>query len=352
MVPVGLSGSMKWASRVRDLSTPCTMAAITDTFGRTVTNLRISVTDRCNFRCTYCMPEEGMQWLQRSLLLTFEEITRVVRIVASLGVSHIRLTGGEPLMRRELWRLVRMIREVPGIRDLALTTNGYFLKDQARDLVSAGLSRINVSLDSLDPRVLADLTRRDYFTRIWSGIEEVERLGLAPIKLNVVLIRGVNEGEILKFAELARSRPFIVRFIEFMPIGKDDGWSIEKVVPSHEVIEAIHMRYPLVARQEEDGRPAERYVFEDGTGELGFISSVSQPFCGRCDRVRITSDGKFRTCLFSLHETDLRSMVRGGRSDDDIAEALVAAVWKKEEGHLINRPGFVRPERTMSQIGG
>ena len=255
-------------------------------------------------------------------------------------------------MRRELWRLVRMIREVPGIRDLALTTNGYFLKGQARDLVSAGLGRINVSLDSLDPRVLADLTRRDYFTRIWSGIEEVERLGLTPIKLNVVLIRGVNEGEILNFAELARSRPFIVRFIEFMPIGKDDGWSIEKVVPSHEVIETIHMRYPLVAQQEEDGRPAERYVFEDGAGELGFISSVSQPFCGRCDRVRITSDGKFRTCLFSLHETDLRSMVRGGRSDGDIAETLLAAVWKKEEGHLINRPGFVRPERTMSQIGG
>ncbi len=328
------------------------MTRLVDAFGRKVTNLRISVTDRCNFRCAYCMPEEGMQWLQRSLLLTYEEITRVVRICAALGVSHIRLTGGEPLMRRDVSRLVHMIRQVPGIQDIALTTNGYFLREQAGDLVSSGLNRINVSLDSLDPRVLALITRRDYFSRIWSGIEEVARLGLTPIKLNVVLIRGVNDGEILKFADLARNRPFIVRFIEFMPIGKDDGWSMDKVVPSREVIEHIQEHYPLMPGPGEDGRPADRYVFAGGAGELGFISSVSQPFCERCNRVRITSDGKFRTCLFSLEETDLRSMLRGGRSDNDIADALVAAVWKKEEGHLINRPGFVRPERTMSQIGG
>ena len=298
------------------------------------------------------MPEEGMQWLSRALLLTFEEIARLVRVFASLGVSHVRLTGGEPLMRRELWRLVKMIHQVPEIRDIALTTNGYFLQDQARDLVGAGLSRINVSLDSLDPRVLMEMTRRDHFERIWSGVVEAERLGLSPIKLNVVLIRGVNDGEILKFAELARSGPFIVRFIEFMPIGKDDGWSVEKVVPTREVIERIQERYPLSPQPEGNNRPAERYVCADGVGMFGFISSVSQPFCTHCDRVRITSDGKFRSCLFSLTETDLRSMLRNGSSDEEIADTLVSAVWKKEEGHLINRPGFVRPERTMSQIGG
>ncbi|MEK9137041.1 MAG: GTP 3',8-cyclase MoaA [Bacteroidota bacterium] len=329
------------------------MSYLADTFGRVVTNLRISVTDRCNFRCIYCMPEEGMQWLKRDLLLSFEEITRLVRVFASLGVTRIRLTGGEPLMRHELWRLIRMIRQVPEISDVALTTNGYFLKEQARDLITAGLSRINVSLDSLDPRVFAELARRDYFTQIWEGIEEIERLGLTPIKLNVVLIRGVNDGEILPFAELARSRPFIIRFIEFMPIGKDDGWEIDKVVPTQEVIRRIQELYPIIPHQEDAIKmPAERYMFADGKGELGFISSVSQPFCVHCDRVRMTSDGKFRTCLFSLHETDLRSMLRGGATDGEIADMLTSAVWEKEEGHLINQPGFIRPERTMSQIGG
>ncbi|MBM2841761.1 MAG: 3',8-cyclase [Bacteroidetes bacterium] len=326
------------------------MHQLIDKFGREVTNLRISVTDRCNFRCRYCMPEEGMQWMRRDLLLTYEEITRLVGIFASLGVTRVRLTGGEPLMRKDLHKLVRMLRQVSGIHDIALTTNGYFLKEQAQGLTSAGLDRINISLDSLDPRVFADMVRRDYFTRTWEGIEEIERLGLAPIKLNVVLVRGVNDGEILKFAELARRRPFVVRFIEFMPIGKDDGWSIDRVVTTQEVIDAIDQRYKLVALPQVGTKaPAERYVFTDGEGEIGFISSVSQPFCADCDRVRLTSDGKFRTCLFSLDETDL---CRGSATDGEIADALVAAVWEKEEGHLINRPGFVRPERTMSQIGG
>jgi cyclic pyranopterin phosphate synthase len=329
------------------------MHQLIDKFGREVTNLRISVTDRCNFRCRYCMPEEGMQWMRRDLLLTYEEITRLVGIFASLGVNRVRLTGGEPLMRKDLHKLVRMLRQVSGIHDIALTTNGYFLKEHAQDLVAAGLNRINVSLDSLNPRVFADMVRRDYFTRTWEGIEEIERLGLAPIKLNVVLVRGVNDGEILKFAELARRRPFVVRFIEFMPIGKDDGWSIDRVVTTQEVIDAIDQRYKLVALPQVGTKaPAERYVFTDGEGEIGFISSVSQPFCADCDRVRLTSDGKFRTCLFSLKETDLRTMLRGDATDEEIADALVAAVWEKEEGHLINRPGFIRPERTMSQIGG
>lgn len=329
------------------------MAQLRDTFGRTVTNLRISVTDRCNYRCTYCMPEEGMQWLEREKLLTYEEIVRLVRIFASLGVRKIRLTGGEPLMRKDLHRLIAMLNVIPGIEEIALTTNGYFLKDQAKALAAAGLDRINVSLDALDPRVFAEMARRDYFQRTREGIEEAERVGIAPIKLNVVLVRGVNDGEILKFARLARSRPFIVRFIEFMPIGKDDGWTLEKVVPTLEVLETINRYAPLVPAPSHNGKvPAERYVFSDGKGEIGFISSVSRPFCTDCDRVRITSDGKFRTCLFSLVETDLRAMLRHNASDEAIAETLVQAVWKKEEGHLINRPAFVRPERTMSQIGG
>ena len=324
-----------------------------DTYGRTVTSLRISVTDRCNFRCRYCMPESGMQWMEKNELLGFEEITRVVRIVAGLGISKIRLTGGEPLMRKELWKLVCMIRGVEGIDDIALTTNGFFLKEQATALVDAGLNRINISLDSIDPRVFAAVVRRDHFDRVWEGIEEVERLGLSPIKLNVVLMRSFNDDQILKFADLARTRRFVVRFIEFMPIGSEDGWSLEKVVTTQEVIERISAHAPLM-RLHLDGQraAAERYVFEDGTGEIGFISSVSEPFCSSCNRVRLTSDGKLRTCLFSLNETDLRSLLRGGATDGEITDVLIDAVWKKEEGHLINRPGFVRPDRTMSQIGG
>lgn len=329
------------------------MVQLVDTFGRVVTNLRISVTDRCNFRCAYCMPEEGMEWLKKDKLLSYEEITRLARVFASHGVRKIRLTGGEPLMRKELWRLIAMLKKVDGIDDIALTTNGFFLKEQARELIDAGLNRINVSLDSLDPRVFAEMARRDYFRQTWEGIEEVERLGIRPIKLNVVLIRGVNDGEILKFAELARTRSFVIRFIEFMPIGKDDGWAMDKVVPTREVLEIINSYSSLVQVPHFNVKaPADRYVFEDGEGEIGFISSVSQPFCSDCDRVRLTSDGKFRTCLFSLVETDLRAMLRNGSGDQEITDALVTAVWKKEEGHLINRPGFIRPERTMSQIGG
>ena len=294
-----------------------------------------------------------MQWLEREKLLSYEEIARLVRIFASLGVRKIRLTGGAPLMRKDLWRLVAMVKRTAGIRDVALTTNGYFLKEQAAELAAAGLDRINVSLDALDPRLFAEIAQRDYFQRTWEGIEEADRVGLRPIKLNVVLIRGVNDGEILKFAELARTRPFVIRFIEFMPIGKDDGWALDKVVPTGEVLDTIQRRFPLVAVPSADGKaPAERYTFRDGTGEIGFISSVSRPFCADCDRVRVTSDGKFRTCLFSLVETDLRTLVRGGATDAAIADVLRDAVRGKEEGHLINRPGFVRPERTMSQIGG
>ena len=334
------------------------MEKLSDTFGRVASNLRISVTDRCNFRCRYCMPEEGMEWLKKNMLLSFEEIGRVVEIFASLGVSKIRLTGGEPLMRKELWNLVALLRRVRGIRDIALTTNGFFLAEQAKLLRDAGLDRINVSLDSLDPATFTAMARRAYFEKTWEGIEEALRCGLSPVKVNVVLIRGVNDGEIEAFAHLARTRPIVVRFIEFMPIGMEDGWSIERVVPTREVIGRIDAVSHLVpvnrepASPEAVKAPAERYRFADGAGEIGVISSVTQPFCGDCNRVRITSDGKFRTCLFSLKETDLRALLRGGSPDAEIAATIAAAVRGKEEGHLINRPGFVRPERTMSSIGG
>ncbi len=324
-----------------------------DSFGRTINNMRISVTDRCNFRCHYCMPEEGMVWMKKDELLTFEEIARVVAIVARLGVNKIRLTGGEPLMRKELHLLVEQISRIEGIHDIAMTTNGYFLKEQAALLSKAGLRRITVSMDSLDVLTFAEVTRRDYFDKVWEGVETLQALGFSPIKINVVLMRGTNDNEIEKFAELARTKPFIVRFIEYMPIGAGDTWDYSKVVPTKEIIERIEKQFPKLVPVEYHGsQPADRFRFEDGIGELGFISSVSEPFCSHCNRIRITSDGKLRTCLFSLHETDLKSMLRSGKRDEAISEAIVAAVWKKEEGHLINQPGFVKPERTMSQIGG
>jgi cyclic pyranopterin phosphate synthase len=313
------------------------------------------------------MPEEGMVWLEKRELLTFEEISRIVHIFAELGVTKIRLTGGEPLMRRELHILIEKLSRIPGIQDIALTTNGFFLAGQALNLVKAGLKRINVSMDSLDPKTFSSMVRRDYLHKVWEGLDAVEKLPIRPIKINVVLIRGINENEIEAFARLARTKPFLIRFIEFMPIGADDGWSMEKVVPTREIIERINaMGHKLMPTQQPPGsfpadaggnvrevrEPADRYKFEDGLGEIGFISSVSEPFCSSCNRVRITSDGKLRTCLFSLQETDLKALVRGGAGDAEIKEVLLRSVWNKEEGHLINRPGFVRPERTMSQIGG
>ncbi|MBI4417975.1 MAG: GTP 3',8-cyclase MoaA [Ignavibacteriales bacterium] len=329
-------------------------ALLVDSFGRTINNLRISVTDRCNFRCRYCMPEEGVQWLRKSDLLSYEELARLTRIFCELGITKVRLTGGEPLMRKELHVFVDYISKLEGLQDIALTTNGYFLAEQAAALAGAGLRRINVSLDSLDPLRFTLVTRRNHFQRVWEGIEEAERQGIGPIKLNAVLIRGVNDDEIPAFADLARSRPFIIRFIEFMPIGADDGWSPDRVVSSGEVIERIqrHTGLRLVPVELHGLQPADRYRFEDGVGEIGFISSVSEPFCEHCNRVRITADGELRTCLFSLHETDLRGPLRAGAGDDEVKTLIQDAIQKKEAGHLINQPDFVRPERTMSQIGG
>ncbi|HLX13238.1 MAG TPA: GTP 3',8-cyclase MoaA, partial [Bacteroidota bacterium] len=286
----------------------------------------------------------------------FEEMDRLVRIFAGLGVEKIRLTGGEPLMRKDMPVLVHLLSHIKSIKDIALTTNGYFLAEQAQALVDAGLSRINVSMDSLDAVKFEKMTRRNYLDRVRDGLAVVEKLIPGPIKINAVLIRGINDDEIEQFADLARTKPYVIRFIEFMPIGSDDGWTIDQVVPAREVIERINAwvgeSAKLMPLEYHGQHPADRYAFADGKGEIGFIASVSEPFCSSCNRVRITSDGKLRTCLFSLTETDLKSMVRGGASDEEISATIVAAVLEKEEGHLINRPGFVRPDRTMSAIGG
>ena len=329
-------------------------SSLVDSFGRVINNLRISVTDRCNFRCRYCMPEEGMQWLPKDSLLTFEELARVAGVFAGMGITKIRLTGGEPLMRKDLHRLVEYLASIDGIQDLALTTNGFFLSEQIEQLVGSGLRRLNVSLDSLDPVKFNVMTRRDYYHRVMEGLEAAGRLGLNPIKVNVVLIRGINDNEIPAFAELARSKPYVIRFIEFMPIGAEDGWTPDRVVPASEVIRRIEASTGCSLKPVEyhGAQPADRFQFSDGRGEIGFISSVSEPFCDHCNRVRITSDGKLRTCLFSLQETDLRGLIRTGGTDEDLRSVIRAAVAAKEQGHHINESDFVRPARTMSQIGG
>jgi len=325
-----------------------------DSFGRRIVNLRISVTDRCNFRCRYCMPEEGMRWLPKEALLSYEELARVAKVFVDLGVRKIRLTGGEPLMRHDLDRLVGFLSSITQLEDLALTTNGFFLAERIDELAKAGLRRLNVSLDSLDPVKFNLMTRRNYYQRVIDGLSAAEAYGLVPLKVNAVLIRGINDDEIVKFAELARRKPYVIRFIEFMPIGADDGWSPERVVSAREVIGRIEkgVGKKLVPIELHGAQPADRFQFEDGKGEIGFISSVSEPFCDHCNRVRITSDGKLRTCLFSLAETDLREPLRNHASDDELKAVIRAAVWNKEPGHKINKPEFERPTRSMSQIGG
>ncbi len=292
--------------------------------------------------------------MDKNELLTYEELHRLVRIFSELGVSKIRITGGEPLMRKDVHSLVSMLSGLDAIKDLAMTTNGYFLNDQAELLAKAGLNRINVSLDSLDAVKFKEITRRDYLHRVLEGLETIALQGIAPIKINAVIIRGVNDNEVSEFAILAREKPYIIRFIEFMPIGCDDGWNSGKVLPSQEIRERIEyeLKMKLVPVEYHGTQPSDRFVFEDGKGEIGFISSVSEPFCEHCNRVRITSDGKLRTCLFSHKETDLKKLIRNNEKDDTIKAVIGEAVWNKEEGHLINQPEFKRPDRTMSQIGG
>jgi cyclic pyranopterin phosphate synthase len=326
---------------------------LVDGHGRAIGDVRISVTDRCNFRCQYCMPAEGLPWLERSALLSYEEIERLVRLLAAMGVHDVRLTGGEPLVRKELWRLVEALSAIPEVEDLSLTTNGYLLTRQVEKLVAAGLKRINVSLDSLAPDRFFQLTRRDSLAQVLEGLEAAQRHPeLRPIKVNVVALKDFTEDEVLRFAEFARQHPYEVRFIEFMPLDADRAWTREKVLPNAEIVRMIDEVYPLEAIGRERHGTARRYRFRDGTGEMGFISPVSEPFCGDCNRIRLTAEGELRTCLFSMHETDLRGPLRAGATDAELEELIRDAVWRKELKHHVNDPGFVQPPRTMSQIGG
>ena len=328
-------------------------AALTDGWGRHIRSVRISVTDRCGFRCRYCMPAEGLPWLPRAELLTFEEISRLARILAETGVDEVRVTGGEPLVRRELPLLVGMLATIPGLRDLSLTTNGVLLDKLAGALAESGLRRINISLDSLSHVRFAEITRRDALDRVLRGIEAAEaQPELRPIKLNVVAIRGFTEQEIPAFAALARRKPYVVRFIEFMPLDADEAWSQDDVLTGEEIRAEIERHWPLHRVDAKPSSTAKRYRFADGAGEIGFINPVSEPFCSSCDRIRLTADGQLRTCLFSRRETDLRGVLRGGATDDEIERALRDAVARKELKHRIGDPGFRPASRSMSQIGG
>ncbi|HEY6378442.1 MAG TPA: GTP 3',8-cyclase MoaA [Candidatus Dormibacteraeota bacterium] len=327
-------------------------APLVDAQGRVVDDLRISGTDRCNFRCVYCMPAEGLRWLPRDEVLSFEEITRLAALFVGAGTRTVRLTGGEPLVRRELPVLVAQLRALHADLDLSLTTNGMLLRRDAAALKAAGLSRVNVSLDSLRADRFERLTRRASLAQVLDGIEAAREAGLAPIKVNVVVIRGVNDDEVVDFARMARETGTHVRFIEYMPLDAEGTWGRDSVVAGDELLEAAEAEFPLRSRATEHD-PAVRFGFADGApGELGFINSVSEPFCDRCNRVRITADGQLRTCLFSLTETDLRGPLRGGADDLALAAIIRDAVWRKEPGHRINEPDFVRPARSMSQIGG
>lgn len=327
-------------------------SGLVDSFGRTHNNLRISVTDRCNLRCTYCMPEEVV-FMDRGELLTFEEITRFVRVAAPLGIDKIRLTGGEPLMRRGLEQLVRMLAAVPGIKDVGLTTNGLLLAAHAKPLYEAGLRRINVSLDTLDEGRFRELTRRGGLDQVLRGIDAALEAGFRPVKVNAVILRGVNEMDVVPLARWARQCGIELRYIEYMPIGAE-AWERDKVYFAHEMLEAIEREVaPLAPAKDYDPRaPAMDFEYADGRGRVGFIASVSRPFCPSCNRLRLTADGKLRNCLFALEETDVKSLLRGGADDAALQEAMRSNVARKWEGHEINTARFVKPQRTMHAIGG
>ncbi len=342
-----------------------------DSFGRVHNNLRISVTDRCNIRCFYCMPAENVEFMDRESLLTYEEIERVVRIGVSLGIDRVRLTGGEPLVRRDLPILVSKLAAIPGIVDIGLTTNGILLEEQAEALRDAGLRRLNISLDALDPVVFRKVTRRDGYERVLAGIEAARRAGFSPIKLNAVSVRGLTEDQIVPFGQLARETDTVVRFIEFMPLDADSQWQRDKVLFAHEIIERLEQEFgpllpvpesgehrasaaalPILQPSSTSKAPAQDYRFADGKGRIGLIASVSQPFCHSCNRFRVTADGRLRNCLFSLDETDIRTLLRDGSPDSAIADAMIASVAAKAEGHEINTARFIQPNRPMYSIGG
>ena len=321
-----------------------------DRFGRIHTDLRISVTDRCNFRCQYCMPEEGLDWLDRSDLLTFEEIERLSSLlVKRAGVTSIRLTGGEPTVRARLPELVKRLSALDV--DLSMTTNGATLELLADDLKSAGLQRINISLDTLQQQRFLDLTRRDELDSVLSGIDAAVAAGFQPVKVNAVLMGGINDDEIVDFLNLGRDKGVTIRFIEFMPLDAQDEWSDDRVVPYKDILRraAAEFEFDPVER---GTSPAERFVYRDGKGEFGVIASVTEPFCGSCDRIRLTADGQVRNCLFGLDHVDVRALLRGGASDDELIAAVAGEVERKWAGHAIGQVHFLRPSKSMSQLGG
>jgi GTP 3',8-cyclase len=328
-------------------------APLIDGHGRLIGDLRVSVTDRCNFRCQYCMPAEGLPWLERDEVLSFEEIVRLVALLASMGVHDVRLTGGEPLVRRGFPKLANMLSDIEDVVDLSVTTNGFLLERDAGALVAAGINRFNVSLDSLQRDRFFELTRRDALAQVLRGLHELARYPEAhPIKVNAVAIRGFTEQEVIPFAQLARDTAFEVRFIEYMPLDADRAWTPQQVLTGAEIREAIDAVHPLVSEPREPSSTAQTYRFADGPGRIGFINPVSEPFCSDCNRIRLTADGRLRTCLFSLNETDVRGPLREGADDAELEQLIRDAVWRKELKHRVGDPGFVRPARSMSAIGG
>ena len=324
-----------------------------DRFGRVHNNLRISVTDRCNIRCVYCMPE-SVEFLPRASLLTFEEIARFVRVSTAVGIDKIRLTGGEPLVRRDLPGLIAQIVAIPGIKDVGLTTNGILLAPIAKELHDAGLRRINVSLDTMDPARFVELTRRTGFEQVIEGILAARAAGFDPVKVNAVAIKGVTEDDVVPLGQFCREHGLELRFIEYMPLDAGNHWEREKVLFASEILDMLTRGIgPLVPVSNPDPRaPALDYDYADGIGRVGMIASVSRPFCMSCNRVRLTADGKLRNCLFSLEETDIRGLLRDGADDVMLVKALKDSVAEKWEGHEINTARFIKPERLMHSIGG
>ncbi|MGZ8618712.1 MAG: GTP 3',8-cyclase MoaA [Actinomycetota bacterium] len=325
---------------------------LVDTFDRVADDLRVSVTDRCNFRCSYCMPAEGLAWLPKDEILTFEELTRLLSIFVGLGVRSIKVTGGEPLVRADLPTLVRMFREVGPELDMSLTTNGVLLDTLAAPLAEAGIDRATVSCDSLLRHRFKEMTRRDGLAKVLAGLKAAEAAGLTPIKINVVVIGGTNDDEVVDFARWSRETGYEVRFIEYMPLDAQRAWERAKVVPAARILETIDTTYPLAATTH-GAEPATSYRFADGErGGIGVIAAVTEPFCDTCNRLRLTAEGQVRSCLFALEETDLRGPMRGGASDDELAALIRGDVWRKWSGHRIDHADFVQPARSMSMIGG
>ena len=325
-----------------------------DKFGREIHDLRISVTDRCNFSCVYCKSADPKNYFPHRDLLTWDEFLRVARVLAGMGIRKVRVTGGEPLLRDGIVDFIRNLSQIRGLEDVAITTNGYLLPEMAKDLAAAGSPRVTVSLDSTDPAKFARITRTPRsFEKVMAGVDAALAAGLKPVKVNIVLVRGFNDDEIAEFARLARRRDIVVRFIEFMPLDADHNWNRDLVVTAKEIVGAINPVFPLVeVPRHAASETALRYRFADGQGEIGIIAPVSIPFCGQCSRIRLTADGKIRTCLFSLREHDVRHLVRNGATDAGIRRFFGKVVHQKEPGHRINEPDFVQPKRTMVYIGG